>query len=172
MAADPIVIDDGGSTRIKRLKNANSLGEMDNLLTVLDDVGDPKPGQPGSHDVTAARGTKYGEKVVVTFIDSAGQATTPLSVEDFSSVTVESDKYQVIAIPVTNTGGAAQGLQITVTGPNAPIVEAKQYNRQRRYIVTNTAAITKVTVKRGAESQDFDVAAQGSRVLYTCVVIT
>jgi hypothetical protein len=190
MAGDPIVIDDGGSTRIKKLRNrevGSSVGAMNDLLTVIASVGPPAGNKAGSHDTAEARDSSYGERIEVTYIDSDGKAHSaagfPLAFRDF---TVDCGQhFHVDGDLIRNPGSGFDDLRITVSGDGPggpPIVDAKQHDRQRRYIVTNTASITKVTVRPagGGQPVDFDASVPipdpnnpGNMlsVLYTCVYV-
>jgi hypothetical protein len=179
MADDPIVIDDGGSTRIKKLKNPGSVGAMDGLLTVVSNVGPPAAGRPGSHQTTNAKGTNYGTRVVVTYIDSAGESGTPAGfpVNGFTGFRVSADTYTVQGDLIANPG--LKDIRITVSGDpgSDPIVDSKQADKQRRYIVTNTSSITsvEVTPAGGGANVVFDATAplaNGRFVLYTSVTVS
>jgi hypothetical protein len=178
MSDDAIVIDDGGSTRIKRLKNGNSVGSMNDLLDVIQDVGPPAAGRPGSHDTTQAHNRSFGERVVVTCIDSAGEAFVPpdFPVDNYQSFKVVAGVHFIDGDLVPSAD--LTNLRITISGErgNDPIVDAKQHNRQRRYIVSNTSAINRVAVTRaGGATVVFDASAplqNGRTIIYTSVAAT
>ena len=150
MADDPVVIDDGGSTRIKKLRNpesGNSLGEMDTLMDVKHDR--PEPGKSTSENTTNFRNRGYGERVTVSFVNSSGVAATApgFPVDNFKFVKIVSgdETIQHTIVGEAQTDGK---LHIAITGHrlNPPIVDARQHELQRRYIVTNAASIISVEV--------------------------
>jgi hypothetical protein len=69
-------------------------------------------------------------------------------------------------------------MQITVSSEpgSAPMVDGKQTNNQRRYVVTNSSAITRVAVTPAAGGTvifDPTIALPGGRrVIYTSVTVT
>lgn len=179
MPNDPVIMDDGGSTRIKKVMlppaggGTPGVGAMDNLLDVnaLVAPGKPYNGQPGSqqrinHDATVA---SYGT-VTVTFLDSNGRPTT--NNRPFGTFTISSGDIRVMA-EVIAAGANAGDLLVTIFSTNGtdPLVDAKQHRdtgnvKRRRYIVANAKAIDQVTVD-GAP-----IAPPAGTIVYTSVTAT
>ena len=120
----PIIIDDGGSTRIKQINTAST---MDGLL--------------GRNHADAPANTF--KKAVVVSLDADGdekkRKSQALQVGD--AVKVESANGQVATLTIL---GGLRG-DLALSGGVEPIVEAKQTGDQRRYVVTNAGAIQKIT---------------------------
>ncbi|HZO54570.1 MAG TPA: hypothetical protein VFB63_17790 [Bryobacteraceae bacterium] len=140
MAAE-IVIDDGGSTRIKQLgKRLDSLLDINSIA-----VGTgPEPGAPGSN-VKA-----FGDFVtlrVIVITNDGGSTTTdkPLAVGDTFQV-VSRGEQRIHGLIVAAVGGVAAHCLCTIYGISnvEPIISAKQTNGQRRYVVENAGRIKKV----------------------------
>lgn len=137
---DPIVFDCGGSTRIKRLPSPGTVGAMNDLLNVDDTLSPPASQEKITDTFTA---------IAITSIDQhgAGTQTTIDPLPDPTTFLIESEGDQSVQ------GNVTAGLcTITVSGATAggkkivPMVEAKQFKKKRRYVVTNAGAITKITV--------------------------
>ena len=161
--ADAVIIDDGGSTRIKRLMNG--VGEMDSLLDV-DNLGTPPGGRGSTHDINKA----YSQAVIACQGDDG--LPFSMAIGAFSTIEVASEMDQNVLITRTSS-------KLTVTPFSTvadPIVEAKQHKKKRRYIVSNSGPI--LTVKVGG-TLVYDVndasklpAGVNRPVIYTSVVIT
>jgi hypothetical protein len=162
MAEDPIIIDDGGSTRIKRHMQ-DGIGDLNGLLDVKPDVGGPAAGRPGSQD---SAGAGYGTKLTMTCIKDDGTPSTPIRDVPFKSFRIESGRHRV------DGDLLADGkIRITVSGPDGsePVVEARQHSGRRRYIVSNSQRISKVTVEPASGATDVTVNVS-SEVIYTTVI--
>lgn len=133
--ADPVVIDDGGSTRIKRLFLGDGIGEMDKLLDV-DNLADPADTR-GSSDTINSGYTN----VLIVCQDKTG-ASFSMAFANFANVVVTSGLNQNVKCEnLTNK------LKITIFSPASdPIVESKQHKKKRRYVVSNSGPIEKVLV--------------------------
>jgi hypothetical protein len=131
--ADAVVIDDGGSTRIKRILPGSGVGEMDSLLNVK---GITTTRRGSTHSVNDSFTT-----VMIVCQDKAGQPFT-VSVPLNGDVEISSALGQkVLATP----NGAK--LDLTVfSDTSEPIVEAKQHAGKRRYVVSNSGPIETVRV--------------------------
>jgi len=166
MANDPIVIDDGGSTRIKKIL-AGGPGAMDSLLDVNPNV--PAAGSAGSTHTVPAAGSSYGN-LLITSIGPTGAPGAPIATA-FSTFEIHSGPHQVNGTLVLNGATGLMDLVLTVFGPstNEPLVEAKQNNKlsnhKRRYVVANAKAIDSVFVNG---TQVFTAAAN---TLYTSVFV-
>jgi len=131
--ADAIIIDDGGSTRIKRVLAGSSVGAMDSLLDV-DDFGD---GTRGSDHTINDSFTK----LLIVIQDKFGK---PFTINDSSFSTVEISSALAQEILAEKS---ASSLTVTVfSSISDPIVESKQHKKKRRYVVSNSGPIEKITV--------------------------
>src|SRR5215510_7455919 len=144
--AQPVIFDDGGSTRIKQLKGGGVDGHLDSLIEV-DATTAP------AHSGAVAEGPF--NKIQVTRIDNAGNATTPLLITPLAEndkFKISSGLHRVEGKIVDRSGetppGSAKDLQITIsgTGGTEPIVEARHSKGQRRYIISNAPPIEKIEV--------------------------
>jgi hypothetical protein len=138
--ADPVVIDDGGSTRIKQLTD-NS--DMDGLIGAHSDLAN---GRYESPPPVLPRCT-----LTVVHINSNAAAATvpavPLNTGDIVEIVSQNGQMTTVVYRVTRQ------LDITVSpaaGGAEPMVEARQSGSRRRYIVTNAGTIQTVTHVRGA----------------------
>jgi hypothetical protein len=154
--ADTVIVDDGGSTRIKRLMNGNAVGAMDSLL----DVDNLPNGTRGSdHKINDSF-----SHILIIVQDRLGK---PFTVKDsaFSSVTISSGLAQEITAVKNSTS-----LTLTIfSGSSDPIVESKQHNKKRRYVVSNSGTIV-FNVRKG-ETEVKPATAQ-TPIVYTSVVLT
>jgi hypothetical protein len=163
--ADPVVIDDGGSTRIKRFFLGDGIGEMDKLLDV-DDLSDPANTR-GSSDTINSDYTK----VLIVCQDKTG-ASFSMSFAGFNNVVVASGLNQnVKCTSLTNK------LKITIFSPGSdPIVESKQHKKKRRYVVSNSGPIERVLVNGQIkyDTSDTTKLPDGAQkpIIYTSVVLT
>jgi hypothetical protein len=163
--ADAVIVDDGGSTRIKRVMTGSAVGAMDSLLDV-DDLGD---GTRGSDHTISDSFTK----LLIVIQDKFGK---PFQINDssFSSVEISSGLAQEI---IAEKNGTA--LTLTVfSGTSDPIVESKQHKKKRRYVVSNSGPIEKVVVDgaivfnvRQGETNVLPAGA-AKPIVYTSIVLT
>ena len=163
--ADAVIVDDGGSTRIKRMMNGNAVGAMDSLL----DVDNLPDGTRGSdHKITDSF-----SHLLIVVQDKLGK---PFEIKDssFTSVTISSGLAQEISAVKNSTS-----MTLTIfSGVSDPIVESKQHNKKRRYVVSNSGPIEKITVDgtvvfnvRKGETEVKPALAQ-TPIVYTSVVLT
>jgi hypothetical protein len=161
--ADAVIVDDGGSTRIKRLMNG--IGEMDKLLDV-DNLTDPA-GTRGSSDSI----NKTYANLLIVCQDEDG-APKSQAITTFTTIEVASELSQNVRLKKD-----AGGLRITIFGTGSdPIVEAKQHKKRRRYIVSNSGPIQTITVD-GTLVYDVTNTAKlpagvNLPIIYTSLVIT
>jgi len=176
---DPVIIDDGGSTRIKQLKSPATTGRMDDLLEV-DTVAVP----PQSTDFALGPFTQISlicissAGVIATPLPNPAGATVPLPIPLLigEGFTAFSDNGQRIDGTVVNrvgqqTGGrpgTATDLQITIRSlaANRPIVEAKHAG-QRRYVVSNAGPIQRLVIRKTGPDETFDVPANTAYSMIT-----
>ncbi len=163
--AAPVIIDDGGSTRLKQL----GPGKLDNLLEVAN-VG----GTNQSSDI--AEGEFSQIKIVC--VDETGAATTitpggaPIALVVNDTFEVFSGNHRVhgrIVDRSSNPPFTAADCEITVKaiGGIEPMVEARHHKQQRRYIISNAPAIDKVVVNAAGPPQTFPI----QNAIYTVVIL-
>lgn len=155
--ANPVIFDDGGSTRIKLLLNGGGAGAMDGLLDV----------NSATNQATEVIHKNY-KTIQVSAIDDTGEPVALLESTDLTngdSFQITSDNGQT----VTGTIGVGGHLTITVAGTagNPPMMEAKQFKKRRRYIIANAGAI--LNVSGAASGVPFAIATAGN--LYTTVFV-
>ncbi|MBM3814359.1 MAG: hypothetical protein FJW20_22270 [Acidimicrobiia bacterium] len=162
MAASPVIIDDGGSTRIKQAGNANP--DMDRLMT------DPHT-DFAAGTFPANIGGVIGAhcQVIINSIDKNGRVTRlPASADDPRFSLTGGQTAEIISEPnqrLEITLGSNGVLTLNLSGPHGdpPLVEARQIATQRRYIVANSGSIRKVRIN------DNDVFAAQPDTVYTMV---
>jgi len=144
-----VIIDDGGSTRIKQLGagpiRPGATGILDALLDVT--------GAPPQANATAVGPFS---QLVVASLDSSGSlivhAGFPVALIVGDSFDIISDNNQkTVGRIVDNsaTGGTAADCVLTIKGGGGgckPIPEAKRSGTQRRYVISNAGGITDVNV--------------------------
>jgi len=158
--SDPIVIDCGGSTRIKRILGAGGFGDMPKLL----DVHDLNPAVPsaivaGTGPLPAgATGSQQQVKgpfttLNIMFQDSTGMPFV-VPVNPFpASFVIASDLGQNVRADFSAVPGGADMI-LTIFSPTSdPLVEAKQLRvdspprkGRRRYVVSNAGPIETVVI--------------------------
>jgi hypothetical protein len=156
--ADPVIVDDGGSTRIKRL--TNGVGAMNGLLDV-----DPNANPPQS---TESVHGPFSHITVVT-IDESGTATQALDSDLVAndSFTISSANDQFTVGAVDHTGKLTLSLQGTAS--NMPLVEARQFAKKRLYEVTNAGPIQQISgILNGLPA---NISVPGTNI-YTAVVLS
>ncbi|HKA02315.1 MAG TPA: hypothetical protein VKE70_37645 [Candidatus Solibacter sp.] len=166
--ADPVVFDDGGSTRIRQLNSFT----MDGLLGIVGGGG----------------GVTFQDAAAASFVNGGGVFSCTLRVRHHDpdgfhhiqpggpglplqrtdTVTITSQNGQVATLTF-DAATFRMVITLSAGGGVTPIVEARQNNNQRRYIVTNAGPIQSVVVTRaGVPTQVFPPAgAQPS--IYTMV---
>jgi hypothetical protein len=158
-----LVIDDGGSTRIKWMKKNNGeiiFGKMKDIMTVVELEGNKGSTQVIDNDPYS--------KVRIVWQDRYG-IPTEMEFGNFQEIVISSQLRQNVKI--LNTGN---GLRISLYGDVIePIVEARQQELRRRYIVTNSGRIEKVRIDN---KYAFDIVNYTKDdpqfVIYTSVVLT
>ena len=145
MAADPVIIDDGGSTRI-RYRPLTCVGAMDGLLA-------PPGMQESRHTFTA----KLFTALKIVFIDPDSGTPTTIPVAG-SAPLAPGDKIEIVSGPLTvqvdidSPAGSGNSV-ITSFGPpeGPPLVDAKNENGKRVYRIAAAPQIDSVTVTRRGE---------------------
>lgn len=168
--ADPIIIDCGGSTRIRRVLRTG-FGDIPKLLDIddlTDALGQPLPGQvlpgtgplpplaTGSQDIVRHVPTDPFRNLTIMFQDALGNPfTIPVAALPDSFVIESNLGQNVRGDFVQGAGGPYEpDLIITIFSTDTdPLVEAKQLrldsapNRgRRRYIVDNAGPIKTITL--------------------------
>ena len=162
--ADAVIIDDGGSTRIKQLRGGagGATGVMDQLM------------EPGNSD--NAHGSSFAD-LRIQFLDKDGKPGTAIT-DTFPAgltvVTITSDNGQTLTATVAS-GNLTIKLTATCAGVE-PLVHGKQNGNQRRYVVSNAGAIQKVEIKKGSSATNkiFDTTVASrpeSASVYTMIVL-
>ena len=158
--AQPVLIDDGGSTRIKQLKGAGVDGHLDGLIEV-DVTSAP------AHASDAAPGAF--SKIQMTCLDASGVASFPfgaaIAMAAGDTFKIHSGNHRVVG--KLN----ATDCDITVSGVSGtePIVEARHSKGQRRYIISNAPPIDQVDVNAAGPTKTFMV---GPGIVYTAVILS
>lgn len=153
--ADPVIFDDGGSTRIKQLKGNDADGKMDDLI---------------SEKTDQAKGTFNSLRVV--FFDAAGEPHGPIdrALNANDRVVIQSGNLQKV-VGLLN-GARKLSLSLESDDPELEsLVDAKQNKQQRRYVVSNAGRILKVSINNGAAIFDFDNVAEHGTSVYTMVIL-
>ncbi len=142
---DPVIIDDGGSTRIRRVMSSG-FGDMDGLL----DVHNPAMGNPASSDPEVPAGCQYSDYVIqgsfsnvlIAWIDGAGKPGQ-MTYSNFTTlVKISSGLYQYVL--ARNQGNS---LKLTIYGEKVePIVGDSRRKKMHRYSIVNSGSIEKVEI--------------------------
>jgi hypothetical protein len=134
--AEPIIVDDGGSTRIKQLTNHT----MDSLL---DDHSD----QAGGDFKNAGTAACTVTVVHIEGDDPTNPQTVTTNMVGLDSVQILSENDQQVVLTLNNAGKMDVQLSSSNGGAD-PMVEARQASHQRRYIVNNAGVILTVNLIR------------------------
>lgn len=162
--SEPVIFDDGGSTRIKRVLPGNGVGEMDSLLNVDDLSGGARGSTHKVNDTFT--------QVLIVCQDKTGQAFSSTHALSGAVEVISGLNQQVSARMVSGD------LLLTISSSTSdPIVEAKQHKKKRRYVVSNSGPIEEVRING---TKVYDTRQNGTLlpgaaqrpVLYTSVVLT
>jgi|SRR5215472_5671858 len=148
--ADPVVMDDGGSTRIKLISVASS--SIDSLVDVALNTS--------THQFESqATATGPYTQLTIVYLDAAGTATnppgSPFPLAAGTSIVLTSANQQRVRVRIVNNagtpGGSAADCEITVfaIGGVIPYVESRSADGKRRYVITNSGAISNVNLNPG-----------------------
>jgi hypothetical protein len=172
MANAPVIFDDGGSTRIKQLKdNVN----MDGLLgtpvganIVCQDKADgPFVDVHGNFKCHMTIRFHQGDGTQNVLPPGSGGVAAGMDLVVSDTVVITSQNGQVATVTFDATNLLTVQLSTPVPGV-IPLVEAKQYLRQRRYVVVNAGPIqTVVFIRALVTTGIFDLNANPS--IYTMV---
>jgi hypothetical protein len=166
----PVIYDDGGSTRIKKLL-AVGAGVMDALLDVQEGV---MAGRSGSTQIVNATNFSYGT-IRISFIDSDGAPFQGLAPMAFNTFEIQSGNQKINGDLVIDAVTGLKNLRMIVSGPteNPPIVESRQQRGKRRYIVSNAPPIDEVFVNGVSKyrSANPDPTANAPAI-YTSITVT
>ena len=159
-----LVIDDGGSTRIKwmRLEDGQRItGKMKDLMTVI-------PQGRGRGKSTQVIADEPYNKIRIVYQDNTGSPKQKV-IQGFNKIIITSDLGQNVEVENIPTG-----LQISLSGDVVePVVEARQHELQRRYIVSNSGYIEQVEVDGQVVYDKNNILPNNYRpVIYTSVVLT
>ena len=162
--AQPVIFDDGGSTRIKQLLGTGATGKLDDLIEVV-----PAPPAPAHSDVIAPGAPTGFSQIQMTCLSDTGAASFPfggaIALAAGHTFKIHSGNHRVDG-KVT----AAGDCEITISGVGGtePIVEARHSRGQRRYIISNAPPIERVDVNATGPSRTFMVPAN---TIYTVVIL-
>jgi hypothetical protein len=151
--SDPIVVDCGGSTRIKRILSGGGFGDMRSLLDVADltalipGTGPLPAGASGSQHLAAGPFANMS----IVFQDSAGVPfVVPVAPFPQSFLLVSNGGHNVRGDLLPRLGGGFDLLLTVFSTISDPLVEAKQDRNdharlgRRRYVVNNAGPIKTV----------------------------
>ena len=172
--SNPVVIDDGGSTRIKHLKENTTMdglmGQLVGGATVYEDVA-AEPFQNPAGVFKCHLKVRYhqddGDQQIRPPAPAGGATGRDLDLGD--TVIIRSRNGQKATIKFD---AATNRMRITLSANDAlvdPIVEARQDGGIRRYIVSNAGRIDRVDLQPavGALENIFD--ANADTTIYTMV---
>ena len=157
----PVVIDDGGSIRIKLFD-----GNLDKLIEV-EEIQDPGDKHHESKD--SAIGPF--QRIKVLCVDKTGlpfepaPGGSPFNMGDGNGFEIYSGKLRIIGKMV------GTNCEITVKGTAGiePSVETRCTKKQHRHIVSNAPAIERVVIIGADYNADFKI--EGYNPIYTVVVL-
>jgi len=150
-----MMIDDGGSTRIKQLKNDvkmdDLLGKVVAGVSVYQDTGsDPFVVNPQAVPLVFKCNMKVrmhqedGDQTILPPASPGGSSGKDLAPDD--RIIIESENGQFVKLSFNAAFRVVIKLEASSSPANIePIVEAKQHKRQRRYVVSNAGPIKTVT---------------------------
>ena len=166
MAADPVIIDGGGSTRIRYLPQ-NGVDDMDSLLN----VGPLPPGfaPPGMHGSQHTFTAKLFTALKIVFIDPGTGTPTAIPVVG-SFALAPGDKIEIVSggyrvrVDINSPDGSGNSVLTSFGPPSAPPeVAPKTEQGRRRYLIDAAPPIDSVTVTlRGVTSTPFRAATMSS----------
>jgi len=155
----PVMVDDGGSIRIKlALLDPDSAGVMDSLFDVqsYESVHERNSDDPYT-------------KALVFYLDEDGNLSpgTPVA-SQFKRVLIHGDVNINVEV---ERKAAGKKLKIRVFGNGVdPQIESRQHNNKRSYSVTNAGRIMQVDIEDDSgDTNSIDIPPSG---IYTSVVIT
>lgn len=153
----PVLVDDGGSIRIKQAKK-NAGGVMDSLFTIVEGPNSDEPGMPANskwskHEIDAPNNPKdYYSKASLFYVAEDG---TPITDNlTLNTIKVTTDFGLTVELKKI---GAGEKLKLMISSEEAePILESRQHKGKRSYVVVNGGRI--VQVSDGASSKDLSTA--------------
>lgn len=131
--ARPVIVDDGGSIRIKRIEGD---GKMDGLLT--------------AKEHTLQNDPTYTNAFIGWILEAGGAGTQPIG--QFKKIKVSTDSGQKVEVSFNNQ----DKLKIKVSGSPGPVINPQFGNGKFSYTVVNAGNINRIEYKdqTGAD-QDF-----------------
>jgi hypothetical protein len=128
---ESVIVDDGGSTRIRRLTTTTGVfGPMDSLLDV-DNTGQ------SSHDLAGSFAV-----ALITYQDAEGHVHE-MPISPVGNIEISSDLDQTVKLLINGNAG----VKVMISGnPHRPVVHGSRHRRKHCYVVTNSGAIEKVSV--------------------------
>jgi hypothetical protein len=152
MPGDPVLYDDGGSTRIKKVLRSGA-GDMDALFNVRAFTVNGED-RLGADETVKAAGSSFGT-IRISIVDSDGAGFSVVPPTAFREFEIQSGDQRIKGTLERNSTTGLDDFVMLVHGPklNPPIVESRQSNGQRRYIVSNAPPIDGVTITPASGGQ-------------------
>ena len=142
--SDPVIIDCGGSTRIKQLLSAGNSDTLDPLVDVDFNNGS---GEYESNAPASANAPGGFTSVNIVYIDQAGNAAadpnSPFTVAANNKIDVTSDNNQRVTVTIK---AATADIKVHATGGIQPFVEGRSYKKKRRYEISNAGPILGIAI--------------------------
>jgi hypothetical protein len=170
---EPVIIDDGGSTRIKQLVDNQDmdglLGKVVNGQTTFTDNADGTFDDGGGNFRCSLKIRFHNREGEQDIRPPAGQGQAAgLNLQANDSVKITSENGQIVTINFDGTNRLVITLSASVLGIN-PIVEAKQTAAQRRYVVSNAGPIKTVDHTRASVTTNLFTNNANAPSVYTMV---
>jgi len=152
----PVVIDDGGSIRVKDVS-----GPLHKLIQIDPVTRQSKDSSPGSFS-----------KIMISYMDVQGNATSLTGAQPIPITT--NDSFEVFAGQQRIVGkivGKNCDCEITIKGVEGttPMVHAKYSDNQFTYVVTNAPRIDRVTINAAGPPVSYPVPPD---TLYASVILS
>lgn len=161
----PVLIDDGGSVRIKLAKkDPDVAGAMDSLFDVKEKHTVANPNRKGSEHEISDNRDPY-QKALVLWLDKDGALPANVTPVLFNSIQITCDFGQNILL-TTSGGGSKLSIEV-FSDLTDPIIESKQHFKKRSYNIVNAGRIRQVNVDNGSTVYDIP-----DNAIYASLVVT
>ena len=161
----PIIVDDGGSFRIKLVvaQGSNSKGEMDSLFTISNHKSD--------HDVKSNVHGSYDKVSIFDLEENGNLNQYSYAGTKFKRILIKGDLGVDVEFNKDPGQPGGQGAKIYLSGNGLdPILESREHDRNRSYNVSNAGRISEIEIE-DSNKQTTQVPLAPDR-LYTIIVIT